>query len=303
MAPTEEYEVEAGQCRIFVSQALYSALLGDKVTWTGSCDRQGYAEGIGIWRRFDSTGRLIAISRREMRGGKTFRTAGTFGMNGSGQVLNEHGYVNPAALPMWALELQSSGRSRTQTAQRRQAPASDGDYARRHEVSIALAGPVLATANQTRHRTIASPDFNPAGYFLMSFKFSSAIQQPVRIAAQAGGGYRNDYLNGWFASVPASGARCIAFRYDLLGLQILRQGLELPTALPGMGETATANQPTTAYPGSESQFTAIFVCDAPLRPGDLISGQIRLMIGRDGRWTPDEIPFRDRPMAAVSTAP
>lgn len=296
-SPQEEYEVDAGTCRIYVSKGLYAILLGGKMTWSGPCNNAGYSEGLGIWRRYDATGRLVTISQREMSAGKTIRSAGTYGITPNGQIAGQYGVVNPNALPVWARELVGSSTTIAGTSRVSGNPAGISQVAAsstpRKRVMLTANKPILIGPPDSRY----DGPFMATSWFVMNFGIASAMDRPLRVAVQATGGYRNDYIAGWSASVPDAGARCVAYRSNLLGIEIIRQGLELPTALPGMGETATSRIPTTVYPAPNmSTLTVTFGCDAAIRIGQEVYGQFRVLIEENGRWVADDLLFQRQPL-------
>lgn len=300
-SPQEEYEVDAGNCRLYVSKGLYAILLGGKMNWSGPCNSAGYSEGPGTWRRYDAAGRLVTISQREMSAGKTIRSAGTYGITPGGQIAGEYGVVNPNALPVWAREL--VGSSTTTIAGTSRILGSSGgtsqvaaSFTPRKRVMVTANKPILIGPPRSIHDGLAGP-FAATSWFVMNFGIASAMDRPLRVAVQATGGYRNDYIAGWSASIPNAGARCVAYRSDLLGIEIIRQGLELPTALPGMGETATSRIPTTVYPAPNmSTLTVTFGCDAPISVGQEVYGQFRVLIEENGRWVSDDLLFQRQPL-------
>lgn len=81
-----------------------------------------------------------------------------------------------------------------------------------NRVILSSTKPILLSAKNSKYGDIApSPDFRPASYFVMNLKMGSDSGQPFRISVLATGGYRNDYVAGWFASVPEAGVslRCV----------------------------------------------------------------------------------------------
>ncbi len=179
---------------------------------------------------------------------------------------------------------------------RTQITAGVAQYTLNKHVEISSTKPILVSEADTKHRGIASSQFGAVSYFIMTFQISSATGNPLRIAVQGLGGYRADYVAGWSAVIGQSGARCVVYRTDLLGIEVKRQGLELPTALPGMGETATANMPTVVYPGAGTTVAATFSCNAPIRVGQLVSGQLQLLIEQNGRWGAEALAFDAQPI-------
>lgn len=160
-------------------------------------------------------------------------------------------------------------------------------------IRFAPTPPVIARREESRQMQIGTGGFNAVSFFRMTVDIESTLNQPIRIATTASGGYRNDFVTGWMVMVPATGARCLALRADLLGIEVLRQGLELPTALPGQGETATSKIPTTIEPGFSVMVSAIFGCSAPIQSGQLTSGQFQVLIGKGGAWAPEQFVFKD----------
>lgn len=68
-APADWYEVDAGRCRLLVFKLSYLKNPNGKRTWSGACEN-GYANGLGIARNYDTSGSLIGIFQAEMARGR-----------------------------------------------------------------------------------------------------------------------------------------------------------------------------------------------------------------------------------------
>jgi hypothetical protein len=166
----------------------------------------------------------------------------------------------------------------------------------RKHVTLISTPPVIVTQADSEQAKLGLGGFSAVSYFQLDFIVGSATNRPFRIAVAASGGYRNDFVTGWYAAVPAAGAHCVALRADVLGVEILRRGLELPTALPGMGESATSRVPTTIEPGGQIPVHVTFGCSAAIHVGQLLSGRIRLLIGQNGSWLPEDLSIQEQPI-------
>lgn len=100
----EYYDVDVGHCRLLVAKGAYR---GGKMTWSGSCNSRGYAEGQGIWRAYDASGCLVMINKASVEDGRVSGSEGIFSLE-HGQIIGNHGPVAPQNLPDWARELVGS---------------------------------------------------------------------------------------------------------------------------------------------------------------------------------------------------
>ena len=62
------------------------------------------------------------------------------------------------------------------------------------------------------------------------------------------------------------------------------------TILPFLGEPENIKH----FPQVVVDMGAVkFVCNAPIEAGQVLNGQLRLLVGIDGKWIPEELPFLD----------
>ena len=101
----EYYDVDAGErCRLLVAKGAHR---GGKMTWSGSCNSRGYAEGQGIWRAYNASGCLAMINKSWMKDGRISTSEGVFGLS-NGVITGPRGRVDPSQLPDWAREMAGS---------------------------------------------------------------------------------------------------------------------------------------------------------------------------------------------------
>lgn len=98
------YNVDAGGCRLLVAKAAHR---GGTMTWTGSCNNRGYAEGNGIWRAYDASGCLVMINKAQMEDGRVTNLAGVFSLQ-NGAIIGNRGRVEPRNVPDWAQDILGS---------------------------------------------------------------------------------------------------------------------------------------------------------------------------------------------------